>query len=117
MGESLRSRLGERIGIHEHGRLDPAPAEADAFAEVGDAQRIGAVGHEDGAHLGGAVAVAVGLDHGEDLPLRADEPAHRAHIRCRGIEVDLERGRTRRSHARLDDLRRQAAGSARARRT
>jgi hypothetical protein len=35
------------------------------------------MGGEHRRHLAGAEAVAIGLEHGEDLPIGADEPADR----------------------------------------
>jgi polar amino acid transport system substrate-binding protein len=65
------------------------------------AKRSRGASSEDRPHLGGAVAVAVRLDHGEDLAVRSHEPAHGAHVGRGGVEVDLEgggAGRARRRH-------------------
>src|SRR4029453_15245889 len=74
------------------GRGDPALAQSDTLAEVGDGERVGAVPHEDAAQLGGAVAVGVGLDDGEDLPLGPDDLAGGADVVGSGVEIDLEGG-------------------------
>ena len=98
VGDRLRRGLGQRVRIDEDGCRDPAAAQADALPEVGDAERIGAIRDEDGAQLGGAVTVAVGLDHREDFPLGAHHQAHGADVRGGGVEVDLEGGRPRQAH-------------------
>ena len=64
----------------------PSPRSATARASAPCATKTG-------SQLGGAVAVAVGLDHGEDLPARPHELAHGPDVRGGGIEVDLEDGR------------------------
>jgi len=76
------------------------PAEADTLREIRNRQGVGAIRDEGGPELGGAVAVAVGLDHGEDFPARAHHPAHRTDVRGGGIEVDLEGGRPGRARRR-----------------
>ena len=91
MGEGLGRGFGQRVRIDEDGRGDPALAQSDTLAEVGDGQRIGAMRHEGGAQLGGAVAVAVGLDDGEDLPLGARRSGGRRG-RCGRRRRDRSRG-------------------------
>jgi hypothetical protein len=87
-----RRGLGQRIRIHEdRGRDAPLP-QANALGEVGDGQRVGAVRDEHAPHLRGAVAVAVRLHDGEDLPRGSHHLAHGADVRRGGIQVDLERG-------------------------
>src|SRR5262249_1518081 len=94
VSEGERGGLRQRVGIDEDRAGEPAPAQADAFRQVGDPQRVGAVRDEDASHLGSAVTVPVGLDHGEDLPLRAHELAHGAHVPGGGVEGDLENSRS-----------------------
>jgi hypothetical protein len=93
VGETVRRGLGQRIRVHENRGGDAAPAEANALAEIGHPEGVRPMLDEDRGHLGRAVAVAVGLDHREDLPLRPHEAAHGAQIRRRGVEIDLERRR------------------------
>ena len=100
-GEAVRHdlarRLGQEVRVHQDRGADPVPAEPDALAEVGHAERIGPVSREHRAHLYRAEAVGIGLDHREDLPHRADELAHGADVRSGGIQVDLEGARSRRA--------------------
>ena len=92
VSDGLGRGFGQRVRIDENGRGDPALAQSDTLAEVGDGQRVGAMRHEGGAQLGGAVAVGVGLDDGEDLPLGPDDLADGADVVGGGVEIDLEGG-------------------------
>ena len=100
VGEGLGRGLGQGVGIHEDGRGDAVPAEANPLGEVRHAQRVGAAGQEGLGHLGGPVAVAVGLDHRVDLSLGPDHLAHHADVRGGGGQIDLEGGRTGWEHGR-----------------
>jgi hypothetical protein len=80
VSEALRRGLGQRVRIDEDGAGDPAPAKRIALARSATASASAPFAANTRADLGGAVAVAVGLDHGEDLPVRAHHLAHGADV-------------------------------------
>src|SRR6267143_1040828 len=103
-GEAASSRMGTRTPRASSSSITAvnrpschsayaASSPPDALAQVRHAEGVGAVGEERRAHLGGAVAVRVGLHHRVDLPPGADHAARRAHVTGGGGEIDLEDGR------------------------
>jgi hypothetical protein len=66
MGERRGGRLRERVGIDEDGDGDAVLAEPHPLGEIGHREPVRAAAGEDRAHLRGAEAVPVGLDHRED---------------------------------------------------
>ena len=70
----------------EDRRVDAGPAQRERLADVGDAEprRAALECRDRGAH--GAVAVAVGLDDGDDLG--AGQPAQMPHVRGDRADVD-----------------------------
>jgi len=68
VGKRLARCVGQRVGIDQDRRGDPARAQPDALGHVGHAQAVGAVADEHRPHLGGAVPVAIRLHDREDLP-------------------------------------------------
>jgi hypothetical protein len=93
-GDDLGGGLGQRVRIDEDRQREAGTSQPNPVREIGDAECVGAVLRERAAHLEAAEPVGVGLHDGEDFARRADEPAHRAKVRHRGVEVDLEPGRT-----------------------
>ena len=88
--DDVRRGRRQRIREDEDRQRHALPARPDRVGEIGEGQRVGAVRDEDLRHLAGAEPVAIGLEHGEDLALGADQPAHRAQVLRRGVEIDLE---------------------------
>ena len=110
VGQRLGRGARQRVRIHEDRRRDPVLPEPDALAQIGHRQPVGSVPRERRPHLGGTEAIAARFDDGENLALRADELAHRAHVVRRGVEIDLEQRRARRAAAHRDSCRQPRRG-------
>ncbi len=76
-----------RMQPRQHGRGDAATAQRQRLPDGGDAEFGDPGRHRSARHLGGAVAVAVGLDDGHDLG-RTGVLTQNPHVVRDRVEID-----------------------------
>ncbi len=89
-----------RVSEDEDGRADAGPAQRGALVDGVDAEPVDALVDGDRGDLEDAVTVGVGLDDGQELPLRPDEAAELADVVGQGPPADLDPFDRRASHVR-----------------
>ncbi len=86
---------------HENRLLNTQPAQFDAFLDQSDTEHAGTGIGKDRSNPCDAMAVGIGLDHGQDITIVTDGIPDFPEIMPEGSEIDFSAGRSAGGHEQL----------------